>query len=347
MYSSAREYAEIIKAEDFEYAAEPDDLEYRKVMLRDHYGSQFKSMKYDLNLEFTPTRTKYQHILDILHFFFCNTLPKEYQERFAERFYYTTVDNRRMYAQIKRSPDKRFYALFISSSLITILHKLGKLMLAACFPNRVVSCSRYPDEKVNRKQIVGMLAETYGYFKETKLPLGPMIILEGSVELEHRKTLAIQEKLLAYHEIAHVLNGDMEADADENQILSSDYPNLSYQREYYADRIGFGLLFREERHYGSLDEKSKISILSALITLFHIQYDLQGAETTLYPHPHDRLFAIIKCYYGEASADIILKEVKRNVVPFMPLPELPKFESKEIEMVAQVEQRLSAFFFKL
>lgn len=147
MYNSAKEYADLIKTEEYEYSAEPDDLEERKAMLRAQYAEQIKLIRYDLDAEFTPTRTKYQHILDMHKVMFCASLPEDIQAEFAAQFHYTTADNRRMYARIKRSPDQRFYALFISSSLITILHKLGKLELAVHYPGRVVSCSRYPDEK--------------------------------------------------------------------------------------------------------------------------------------------------------------------------------------------------------
>ncbi|AMR31547.1 hypothetical protein A0256_08960 [Mucilaginibacter sp. PAMC 26640] len=43
MYDTAKEYADLIKAEEYEYAAEPEDLEERRAMLRKHYGEQLKS----------------------------------------------------------------------------------------------------------------------------------------------------------------------------------------------------------------------------------------------------------------------------------------------------------------
>ncbi|AMR31546.1 hypothetical protein A0256_08955 [Mucilaginibacter sp. PAMC 26640] len=212
---------------------------------------------------------------------------------FAERFYYTTVDNRRMYARIRRSPDQRFYALFISSSLITILHKLVKLSLAIHFPEMVLDCSRNPGQQVSCEQLIEMYVETYAHFRETKLPLGPQIILDKQLDYPHFLTLTIQEKLLAYHEIAHFLNGDLETDADDVQKLSADYPNINYQREHYADLVGFGLLLREEKIFDKVTKQDRIRMLFALINLFGILYDLQGPETSDYPHPYNRLLCII------------------------------------------------------
>jgi hypothetical protein len=40
MYNSAIEYSDLIKAEEYEYSAEPDDLEERKTMLRAQYADQ-------------------------------------------------------------------------------------------------------------------------------------------------------------------------------------------------------------------------------------------------------------------------------------------------------------------
>jgi hypothetical protein len=343
MWNSAKEYADLVKIEEYEYSAEPDDLEVRKSMLSERYSDEIIWRRYDPDFEHTPTETKYQHIISGLMVQFCATLSDGQQINFLSRFYWTTIDNRHMFARIKRSPDMRFYALFVSSSLITILTKLGKLELALHYPEYVLSCSRFPEEKVTKLQVAEMLAEVYIHFRETKLPLGPLIILDKRLDFLHFLTLSIQENLLIFHEMAHFLNGDLEDDC-ANQKLSDEYPNLSYQREYYADFVGFGLLLRQQKYMGKVDLEERFRILLALIKLFKVQNDLNSSATENYPHPLDRLAAIVKCYYGDEVADLVVKLIKADKLYKLSTKTLPAIVSREEKFEEYIEQKIKIAF---
>lgn len=188
-----------------------------------------------------------------------------------------------------------------------------------------------------------MLAETYAHFRLTKLPLGPLIILEENLDFQHYLTLTTQEKLLAYHEIAHFLNGDLEPDANQ-QKLSVDYPNLSYQREHYADLVGFALLLREEKYYGEVSEQDRKRILLALIGLFKVQYDLQGPETKDYPHPFNRLLIIIECFYGKSTAGTIGDAIENDRFHVLDVQKLAIENLKEEKYEAYIDQQLKLRF---
>jgi hypothetical protein len=94
MWNSAKEYADLVKIEEYEYSAEPDDLEVRKSMLSERYSDEIIWRRYDPDFEHTPTETKYQHIISGLMVQFCATLSDEQQINFLSRFYWTTIDNR-------------------------------------------------------------------------------------------------------------------------------------------------------------------------------------------------------------------------------------------------------------
>jgi hypothetical protein len=192
-------------------------------------------------------------------------------------------------------------------------------------------------------QLIEMLAETYVHFRVTKLPLGPLIILEKKLDFQHYLTLTTQEKLLAYHEIAHFLNGDLELDAGL-QKLAADYKNLSYQREHYADLVGFALLLREEKYYGPVSEQDRYRILLALISLFKVQYDLQGPETKDYPHPFNRLLVIIECFYGKPTAAIIGDAIEKDRFHLLDVKKLTIENSRELQYEGYIEQQLRLRF---
>jgi len=345
-YNSAKEFADIIKADLYEYGAEPEDLEQRKAALKHHYANEVISTLYDFDRQPTPTDTLYNHIIRGIMVQFAFTLPEELQEKLMSYFYFTTIDNRYLNPCIKRSPDGRFYAIFINSSLINILHKLGKLKLAVQRPDLVEFCSRIPEKPFSRIQMAELYAENYIHFKYTKLALGPQILLNRSLDFVHYQILTIQEKLMVFHEFGHFLNGDLE-EKIEKRKLSYEYPNHSYQREHHADLVGFALLLRMEKHFGQITPEDRFRILLALIDLHVIQHDIQGGETKDYPHPLNRLTTVINCFYGKATADLVAQLINDDRLHALSSKNLPPLDSRESKFEQYVEQQLKTCIKKL
>lgn len=338
-YNSPKEFADLVKSELYEYTAEPDDLDIRLAALRKHYAAEIAESGIDLQREYTETNTKYQEVIDLLVADFFATLSWEIREWFIEHFYFTTIDNRHMNASVKRSPDKRFYGVFLNSSLITLLHKFGKLDFAVLDPDCVVFCSRFPDSKPVKQDLVEMFAEMYITYSHFKLPLGPQLILNKRMSGVHLLRLREQEQLLLFHELGHFLNGDLSEDRDA-QRLAPTFPNIHYQRECLADLAGFALLLRQYLIKGKVTLEIRQHLLYSVISMYSIQHGLQGDETDKYPHPLDRMCQVIDYFYGQEMTERVEQTIKADKMRELTPESLPRIVSKEQEMLFYVEQQL-------
>jgi hypothetical protein len=342
-FNSARAFAEHIKTELYEFGAEPEDLEVRQAALRKRYADEITASGFDVVKEYTALNTAYTGAVDALVSEFYASLPRKVRANFLARFHFSTIDNRVLNASIMRSKDGRFYGVFIYSALITVLHRLGKLELACHFPDQVDFCSRFPGEKVTRRQMIEIYAEVYVYFTTTKLPHGPQVLLKEPLNSQHLLKLKVQELLIIFHELAHFLNEDLKAHA-ENRKLSSLFPNQSYQREHLADIVGFGLLLRQFGSVAPVTRDLRYLFLMCLIDLFKVQHEIQGIETELYPHPLNRMSVVIGKFYGAATeewvADAILNDNTKN----LSLGNFPDIESDEQIILNYIELQLIKAF---
>lgn len=342
-FSDAKAYADYIKAELYEYGAEPDDLEIRQAALREHYAAQIAATGFDVNREFTSLKTAYHDAVEQLVAEFYATLPENVRRDFEARFYFTTIDNRVLNASIKRSPDGRFYGVFIYSALITVLHRLGKLELAFLFPDQVAFSSRFPGQKVTRRQMIEVYAEVYTYFTMTKLPHGPQVLLKEPLNSQHLLKLNIQEFLIMFHELAHFLNEDLSPDFKDRKVITP-FPNQSYQREHLADIVGFGLLLRQFSFAGPVTRELRYLFLICLIDLSKVQHQVQGIETAAYPHPLDRMSVVISKFYGAKTDDWVADAILNNKSKDLTLANFPEIESDEQIILGYIEQQLVAAF---
>jgi|GEM_PF-6679702 len=342
-FNTAKEYAHYVKTYLHEYGAEPDDLELRLKALKERYGNRVAEAGIVLPKIFTPLNTAYQEVVKQIANEFYQTLPEPVRQQFAKRFYFTTIDNRTTNASISRSPDGRFYGVFIFSALITALHRLGKLELAVLFPEEVFSCSRFPGESATREKMVEIYAEVHSHFLETKIPLGPQVLLNEPLNSQHMFKLDIQEKLILFHEVAHFLNGDLKFGANE-QYLAPQFPNQSYQREHLADVIAFGLLLRQLKLSGPVTREYRYLMLMCLINLHQIQHEIQGIETADYPHPLNRMGVVIDKFYGHATEEWVGEALLNNRTHELAYENFPEIESGEENILSYIEQQLVRAF---
>lgn len=345
-YNSPKEYADLVKSDLHEFAAEPDDLDIRLAALNKHYQDQLEAVKNMTvgNNKYTETNTMYIRVVELLVDDFYKTLPIEIKENFEKLFHFTTIDNRYTNASIRRSPNKNFFGVFINSSLITLLHRYGKLEFATINPQDVVFCSRYPDRKVTHSEIIEMFAEMHLYFTTMKMAHGPYILLAGPSQSAHMLRLNIQEKLIMYHEIGHFLNGDLFDDVGHKKLFDFAENNIYYQREYLADLVGFGLYIRELKHNGNISTIQRHFALYAIISMYIVLHGLQGIESDRYPHPLNRMCLVIDYYYGTPILDIVDNALKENKIENLSINSLPEIVSNEDEMLSYINNRLSEAF---
>jgi hypothetical protein len=342
-FDNAKEFANYIKMQQHEYAAEPDDMELRIEALKSHYAKEIEDALFTLPREFTPLKTSYDEVVQLIVEEFYSTLLPQVRKEFENRFYFTTIDNRIMNASIRRSNDGRFYGVFVYSALITVLHRHGKLRLAIASPQSVKYCSRFPSKPATRKMMVEIYAEVYNYFLLTKLPHGPQILLNERLNNVHLQRLDIQEKLIIFHEIAHFLNGDLNSDIADRPLIPP-FENSGYQREHLADIIGFALLLRQFKHGGLLTREMRYLILLCLIDLFNVQHEIQGIENSVYPHPLNRMSMVIDRFYGSATEEWVADAILNHNMDKLTLSHFPTIDTDDEPIFAYIEQQLVIAF---
>jgi hypothetical protein len=342
-FESSKEFAHYIKAREHEYAAEAEDIEERLDVLRKRYPREIEESGVNLPKEYTPTKTKYEDaVYDLVQEFY-ETLTVSVRDKFLNRFYFTTIDNRYARANIRRSNDGKFYGVFVNSNLITGFHKLGKLQISIFFPQAVDSCSRYPGQKVSRKQMIEIYSEVYLHFSETKIALGPLVILREPFNRAHLYNLKLQEQLIIFHEIGHFLNGDLESNQENREVFDG-YQNASHQREHLADVIGFGLLLRQLEYHKLLDIRMRYTLLLAVINVYKVLYILQGIETEDYPHPLDRMATFIANFYGKETEEWVSNAIINNKTYTLTFETMPTIVGDELSILKYIEDRLQKAF---
>lgn len=342
-FESSKAFAYHIKAREHEYAAEAEDIEERMEVLKNVYSKEIQEAGIEFPKNFTPVETMYQDVVKSLVREFYDTLPKAVKTQFSKRFYFSTIDNRYPRASIRRSNNGKFYAVFINSNLITGFHRLGKLEISMFFPEAVHYCSRFPGQEVSRRQMIEVYAEVAAHFSETKIALGPLVILKEPYKTAHAFSLTLQEQLIIFHEIGHFLNGDLEPN-QENREVFDNFPNASHQRESLADIIGFGLLIRQLQSKEELTREMRYIILLAVINLYKVQYLLQGIETEDYPHPLDRMGTVINKFYGPAIEEWVGEAIMKGDTGPLTLENMPVIALDEKEILEYIEQRLEKAF---
>ncbi|MFA6151011.1 MAG: hypothetical protein WC716_06815 [Chitinophagaceae bacterium] len=305
MYLTAKEFANAIKKDFYEYELETDDLEKRLNAIKVQYEKIAKDLpEFTFEKEFDAINTKFQNVVDNLLKEFYTHLPNNIKAKFEKHFYFTTIDNKSIKAHIRQSSNKSFFGVFINSSLINLLTKIGKLDAALSNPECVVFCNRFPETKPNKEDIKKMRDEQFEYFSTYKMSHGPFIIIEGPEANTHFSRLHIQEQFIFFHEIAHFLNGDLFQDRDDQKLITP-FLNLNHQREHLADLLAFALLLRQHSIQGKVDDEQGLFIMSSIIGLFDVMSCLQQGESDSHPHPLDRMNAIIEGYWGVEVADLI------------------------------------------
>jgi len=305
-YLTAKEFAEVVKTELYEFQREAEDLSVRQEILKKQYGEIAKEYNYEFNTEFNATNTTYQEVINTILNDFYSVVTENIKQAFEEHFYFTTIDTKKIGAHIRRSSDKKFFGVFINSSLIALLSKIGKLDVALMNPDCVVFCNRFPDSKPNAEEIKAMRDEMFEYFMTTKMSHGPFLIIEQSEAVHYMLKLSVQERFIVFHEISHFLNGDLFEISNE-QELDSKFTNIKHQREHLADLMAFALIVKFENKNGPLSKEHSIFLLMAMVHLFDIMWGLQGIENDSHPHPLNRMNAIVEVFYGTDIAEIIEK----------------------------------------
>lgn len=287
-------FSEILKAS-------AEDRTKRDAFIKSFYKDSIDD-KYD------EVNTRYQRVIDLLlEKDFYRVLPSWYKEFVQAHFYFSTIETEQINAKIFRSPDKQFFAIFINTSLIDLLTKVGKLDCATIYPDSVTYCNRTQGRIPTLQELQSMRAEYFERFSLYKVPYGPYLVLTPEASAIHFDALTIKERFLLFHEFAHFLNGDFfnNCKALGDAMLATEIENAQHRKEYFADLVAFYLLLKTEKEHNSISYERRVMVLFSIIALFDIFFLLNSDETSSHPHPLRRLYGITEHFFGTAIADAV------------------------------------------
>ncbi len=207
-----------------------------------------------------------------------------------------------------------FYAIVVHSGLITLFNKVSKLLAAMTDPASVVYCNREYSSELTREKLLEWYMEVTQHYRETRLPLGPQILLHGDPDGRHAFQLAYWERFIFCHELGHVFCGHLEK--PENWTRDSEFGALeryegsnSHKLEHEADVFGYLLLrhlFMSERKPNHIPSgEMDMVLLEPVTTLFDLMYLLGGTASASHPDSITRLLTLVNAIYGSTAAQLM------------------------------------------
>lgn len=357
--NSIEDFVRIIKATKYTpvTSAEDNDLSIRKDFMVNHYGVVIKMLKekfpkYSLSLDIDSIFNKkvngYDTICKFLFEELKSIIPDEYTNILDNHIFLSSVETEDINADIHKSYCNNFFAIFLNSSLISLLSKVQKLTLAQINPGCVEFCNRISERKPNKEELSEMRKEYFKYFKENKLSYGPFLVLNKEMSIQYILQLSLQEKFIFYHEIGHFLSGDLfEKDSEIKDFIFENEENILYRKEYFADMIAFHLLLKSEKKESvSLSPKDRIRILITITALFDVFHELQDKVSDTHPEPLKRLFCICDYFYGVEITEILAESYsnKAELIKLFSVEE--KIISRE-DLVEIIIKELYKFAFNM
>ncbi|MBD1385425.1 hypothetical protein IDJ75_09070 [Mucilaginibacter rigui] len=333
VFNDPRAYANYIKRIKFRDVTRPDaaDMAHRKKFMAAHY-------KFEMSDNYNAEDTRYQRVIDEIIVEFKGQLNEVYRKVFDEHFHFTTLETTTVNAEISVYKPKAFYAVFINTTLIDLLTKMGKLSAIKSNPEALKFCNRYPGRKPNAGEIKAMRDEYIAAFSQTKRADGPFIVLEESYAVAHFEMLNVQERFIIFHEIGHFLNGDLMeiSGLRPSDMIFLNEPNPKHRKEYFADLMAFLLVLKTERQ--PVSPERKFFLLTTMITLFDTFYLFDNKENVSHPDAIKRLFCLSDYFYGVRFTELIHQSYEDSTAMIKAMSILDQMKSSE-DMITQLHDK--------
>lgn len=338
-FTDPRQYADYIKKIKFKeiIIADPEDQAVRNEFLKSFYGHA------PVN-DYTPTRTRYEPVVEKIIERLYAVMEENDRENFKKYFCFSTVETRAINAAVHHRADQNFYAVFINTTLIDLLTKLGKLNVLKKYPEAMAFCNRFPDGKATQAEIEKMRNEYIAYFSLTGLSNGPFITLKMDFAYIHFDQLDVQERFIIFHELGHVINADrmeVQGKRPSDLVLASE-PNRAHRKEYFADLIAMLLVLKTEKP--PVSGERRFLILLSLIGLFDALYLLDPKESASHPDPIKRLFCICDYYYGVPFTELVHQSYENPGIMMKAMTMMDSVRSSEKELGVIFSRCLSFIF---
>lgn len=219
------------------------------------------------------------------------------------------ADHTLVNATCLRSTDG-YYAIVLHTGLMVLFNKVSKILAAITNPKWLVYYERGPVEAVTRQSMVECYESVTRSYRDTRVPLGPRIVLTDEGNQGHVTQLAYWETFVLCHELGHLVCGHLEdprrwakgQSASEEAYSGSN----AHVAEHQADIFAF-LLCREAfpQVNGEEGDAHELRLIAFATGLFDLMYSIGGTGSPNHPHALDRLLVIIHYVYGEDASKIL------------------------------------------
>lgn len=228
-----------------------------------------------------------------------------------ESIAFGVIDNTYCNALCIKSPDNKF-AILLYEGLMLLLNKYQKLLTAAHFPEKVLSCNRGSPSDLKSEDYRNFANELIDNYKNWGAAYGAMVHIDLNMYANLGCYLILQELFVLCHELGHFFNGDLNDDNNFYYLSRYDWKifdnNKDHLMELKADLRGFSLFEKAVRNiFKELQRNYLIDVICSLFLLLGL---INSNPSSSHPAPLDRLMNILKYFVGEAESQEIFKKYR-------------------------------------
>ncbi len=319
IFSNVNEFAEYIRFRYFgaENFLSADELEARRGEVvaawnkiiesqpeNERAHQYIENFSNDTSVPDDPQKPMYSDVVHSICDEIYNSLPEQFSDHLRKTVSVSALTTSEINASIFKSPCNKYFAVMVNSSMIELLHKFGKLNIAAHSPETVIYYSRNPSGKTSGDEFARVRDEYILNFQRTKRSHGPIVHLNNEATGKHHSLLHVQELFLVGHELGHLMNGDFHERKLSDNLLGY-VENEQHRSEHMADLIGFCFLLNAQKNTQEITKTTRISNLLAIIQLFNVFALLHDGETDTHPYPISRALCIADHFYGPAYTEML------------------------------------------
>ncbi len=238
-------------------------------------------------------------------------LPDSIREQVDLHVTVGTIDRTDVNAQIVRSGCKRYFAILVNRSLISMTNHYTKLIATSHYPSSVLYCNGIPAEDRTRSYYMSLLQDLIKTYRDTGIVTGPELKFHlGSEALNFVENAGHAAYLfILAHEIGHFANGDL---GRPEQFMSCSWApqvqvfnqTVGHVIEFKADVFAFEALMKVLRT-SQPDFPARRALDMSVTLPFNLLRDISNRGSESHPRPSDRILNVVSGFFGPGAAMVM------------------------------------------
>lgn len=218
----------------------------------------------------------------------------EEKERIEQCLAIGSVDTGELTAFIAKG-GVNIYCIVLSSGLMMLIHKSIKLIVASILPEEVIYCSGQDPSQFSARDYWLMYEEMVDIYGKTGFPRGALVKFGEKALLVSTPLLHLAESFVICHEIAHLLNNDVEDESEFVEVCNDSrlmkyIEDKDHAKELKADVTGYRLL-SNYLNKAFPEMNSKVHMMG-IVTIMDVLASIGITESHSHPSPKDRVVNI-------------------------------------------------------